>query len=187
MKKLELRPTSKLKPSKLFSNPRDDLRARFDDFALSERKSAPVFEKVVLLNRVSKVVKGGRKYRYSALVVVGDISGRVGTANAKASDAQDAATKASQRALSALTFIPLTCARAVPFKVKGVYNNTRALVSNSRRGGGNSASNVAKAVLDALGMKDVTVKLTGSRNPHNVVKAVLNALSVLSNYYRLWS
>ncbi|XXN13750.1 MAG: 30S ribosomal protein S5 [Candidatus Hodgkinia cicadicola] len=172
--------------SKLLAKSKRDLRAELNEFELTERETALEFEKVVQLRRVSKVVKGGRKYRYSALVVVGDTVGRVGAALAKAADAQDAAVKASQRAQAQIIFVPLTRECRLPFNIKGKHNNTKALIFNSKKGAGSKASNVVRAILDAMGAKDISVKLIGSKTPHNVVKAVLDALASLSNYCKMW-
>ncbi|AUG91522.1 30S ribosomal protein S5 [Candidatus Hodgkinia cicadicola] len=172
--------------SKLLARRKRDLRADFNESELTHRKGALAFEKVVLLRRVSKVVKGGRKHRYSALVVAGDAAGRVGAALAKAVDAQDAATKASQRAHARLLSVPLTREGTLPFNIKGKHNTTKVFISNSRRGMGNKASNVIRAVLDAMGAKDISAKLVGSKNPNNVIKAVFDALLMLSTHCRVW-
>ncbi|XXM93281.1 MAG: 30S ribosomal protein S5 [Candidatus Hodgkinia cicadicola] len=172
--------------SKLLARPKRDLRAEFDELELTDRESAFAFEKVVLLRRVSKVIKGGRKHRYSALVVVGDTVSCVGASMAKAVDAQDAAFKASQRAHMHTLHVPLTSKGTLPFSVKGRHNNTEVFISNLRKGIGNKASDIVRAVLDAMGARDISVKLVGSRNPHNVIKAVFDALRTLSNHCRAW-
>ncbi|XXN19716.1 MAG: 30S ribosomal protein S5 [Candidatus Hodgkinia cicadicola] len=174
-------------PAKLLIRRKRDLKAELNESELLERESAFEFEKVVLLKRVSKVVKGGRKHRYSALVVVGDTAGCVGAAMAKAVDAQDAAIKASQRAHALVVDVPLIPGGILPFNIKGKHNNTKIIINNSRKGKGSKANNVTRAILDAMGAKDISVKLIGSRNPHNVVKAMFNALNMLINYCQLWS
>ncbi|XXM90106.1 hypothetical protein AADW59_00730 [Candidatus Hodgkinia cicadicola] len=172
-------------PSKLLIKRKRDLKAELNESELRERETAFAFEKVVSLKRVSKVIKGGRKHRYSALVVVGDVSGHVGIAMAKAVDAQDAALKASQRAQISTIYVPLTREGALPFNIKGKHNNTKAFINNSRGGAGNKASNITRAILDAMGAKNVSIKLVGSKTPHNVVKAVFSALSALNSYCRI--
>ncbi len=180
-----IRAVDRYTPKRLLARRKLDLRADFNESELADRKAALVFEKLVLLKRVSKVIKGGRRHRYSALVVAGSTTGRVGAALAKAVDAQDAAAKASQRAYARLLDVPLTRWGSLPFNIEGRHNNTKVFVFNSRSGIGNKASNVVRAVLDAMGAKDVSVKCVGSRNPHNVIKALFNALYILSSYCRV--
>ncbi len=104
---------------------------------------------------------------------------------AKAVDAQDAAIKASQRAHRLTVDVPLTSKGALPFSIEGKHNNTKIIINNSREGKGSKASNITRAVLDAMGAKDISIKLIGSRNPHNVIKAMFNALNTLIDYCQL--
>ncbi len=143
------------------------------------------YEKLIKLTKVSKVVRGGRKYRYCALVVVGTTCGQVGFCNAKANDAQDAAIKATQRAASAMISVPLITNGKLTYDISGSYNNTKVLIRPSREGTGIRAGNTVRAILDALGIKDVNAKIIGSNTPHNVIKAVFNALKALNRHYKL--
>ncbi len=143
------------------------------------------FEKVLKLARVSKVVRGGRKYRHSALVVVGDAQGRVGSATAKAADAADATAKATRRAAAAMISVKLLKGGELAYDVVGVHNATRVALRATRRGAGVRAGAAARAVLDAAGVRAVTAKLTGPNTEHNVVNAVLDALKTISSYQRV--
>ncbi|MFP3038576.1 MAG: hypothetical protein ACKERG_03060 [Candidatus Hodgkinia cicadicola] len=128
--------------------------------------------------------KGRKKdYKYSALVVVGDVCGKVGAASAKAGDAVEAAAKASRRPLAAMIGVPLTRKRQLVFDTEGVYNATRVVLRNAREGDGVRASSVVRSILDAAGVTSVTAKLVGAATPNNVVNALFN----LTRYYRLWA
>ncbi len=170
------------------SKPSVDLSAitrwRTEDDSSIETGSA--YEKILKLSKVCKVVRGGRKYRYSALVVVGDICGKVGAASAKAADAADAVAKAGRKALASMIRVPLTAKRELVFNTEGAYNATKVVLKTAREGSGVRASSVVRSVLDAAGVANVTAKLTGAATSHNVVNAVFDALLNLSRYYRMW-
>lgn len=149
-----------------------------------ECETGPAYEKVLKMTKVCKVVRGGRRYKYSALVVVGDVCGKVGAASAKAGDATEAAAKASRKALAAMIRIPLTRKGQLVFDTEGGYNATKVVLRNTRDGVGVRASSVVRSVLDAAGVTNVTAKLIGSTTPSNVVNAVFDALFNLIRYHR---
>ncbi|MFP3038305.1 MAG: hypothetical protein ACKFI0_00155 [Candidatus Hodgkinia cicadicola] len=134
-------------------------RAVDEDDDSDECETGPVYEKVLKLTKVCKVVRGGRRYKYSALVVVGDVCGKVGAASAKAGDAVEAAAKASRRALAAMIRVPLTRKRQLVFDTEGVYNATRVVLRNAREGAGVRASSVVRSILDAAALQVLQLSL----------------------------
>lgn len=137
-----------------------------------------LLDRVVSINRVTKVVKGGKNLRFSALVVVGDGNGRVGFASGKAKEVPLAIKKALERAQRDMVRIPMK-GTTIPHVVIGNYGSGRVLLKPASEGTGVIAGGAVRAILEVAGIKDILTKCLGTRNPHNVVRATFNGLTSL--------
>ena len=135
-----------------------------------------VIDKLVTINRVAKVVKGGRRFAFAALVVVGDQKGRVGYGAGKAREVPEAIRKATERAKRAMIRVPMKEGRTLHHDVEGHYGAGSVILRSATAGTGIIAGGPLRAVFETLGIGDVVAKSLGSRNPHNMVKATFAAL-----------
>jgi small subunit ribosomal protein S5 len=137
-------------------------------------------DKLVYVGRTAKVVKGGRRFNFSALVVVGDGKGHVGSGLGKASEVVDAVTKATEAAKKSVVKVRLS-KNTIPHEVIGKYGAAKVLIKPASAGTGVIAAGGIRAILELAGVQDVLTKSMGSSNPHNTVKAALRALESLED------
>ncbi|HMA16068.1 MAG TPA: 30S ribosomal protein S5 [Kiloniellaceae bacterium] len=148
---------------------REDRRQRDND-------EPELIEKLVGINRVAKVVKGGRRFGFAALVVVGDGRGRVGHGHGKAREVPEAIRKATDQAKKQMIRVPLREGRTLHHDIKGHFGAGKVLLRTADVGTGIIAGGPMRAVFEALGVQDVVAKSTGTSNPHNMIRATFEAL-----------
>lgn len=143
-----------------------------------EQNELGFIEKIVYLNRVAKVVKGGRRFSFSALVVVGDGKGAVGYGLGKAQEVPEAIRKANEHARKTMIKIPLL-EGTLPYEVLGVYGAGCVMLKPASKGTGIIAGGPVRAVMEAAGVHDILTKAIGTNNPHNVLRATVAGLASL--------
>ena len=147
----------------------------------NEKIQSEFIEKLVSINRVAKVVKGGRRFSFAALVVVGDGNGMVGHGKGKAKEVPEAIKKATDEAKNSMIRVPLRQGRTLHHDIKGRFDSGNVFLRSAPSGTGVIAGGPMRAVFEALGIQDIVAKSIGSSNPHNMVRATFEALKVVSS------
>jgi small subunit ribosomal protein S5 len=140
-----------------------------------------LIEKLVAVNRVAKVVKGGKRFGFAAIMVVGDGKGRVGCGTAKAREVPDAVKKATDYAKRAMIRVPMREGRTLHHDVTGHFGAGKVVLRAAPAGTGVIAGGAQRAIFEAIGIQDVVAKSVGSTNPHNLIKATLAALQSIQS------
>ena len=155
--------------------PSHDRRRSRDD--RGSRDEPELIEKLVGINRVAKVVKGGRRFGFAAIVIVGDGRGRVGHGHGKAREVPEAIRKATEQAKGNMVRVPLREGRTLHHDIRGHYGAGKVMLRAASAGTGIIAGGPMRAIFEALGVQDVVAKSFGSSNPHNMIKATFEGLS----------
>ena len=149
--------------------------------ARAARQDSDIVDKLVSINRVAKVVKGGRRFGFAALVIVGDQKGRVGFGSGKAREVPEAIRKGTEKAKRNMVRVPLREGRTLHHDVKGRYGAGKVVLRAAPPGTGIIAGGPMRAVFETLGVQEVVAKSVGTQNPHNMIKATFDALQGLQS------
>ncbi len=147
----------------------------------AERDEAELVEKLVAINRVAKVVKGGKRFGFAAIVVVGDGKGKVGYGTGKAREVPEAIRKATEYAKRAMVRVPLREGRTLHHDVRGHFGAGKVVLRAAEPGTGIIAGGPMRAIFESLGVQDVVAKSTGTSNPHNMIKATFDAFTHMAS------
>lgn len=140
-----------------------------------ERNNSEMVDKLIRVNRVAKVVKGGRRFAFSAIVVVGDEGGRVGWGSGKAKEVPEAVRKATDAAKRAMVRVPMRDGRTIHHDMNGEFGASRVILQPATPGTGIIAGGAMRQIFEAMGIHDVVAKSLGSRNPYNMIRATFDA------------
>ena len=152
-----------------------------NDQEVNMREDSDLIDKLVGINRVAKVVKGGRRFGFAALVVVGDGKGKVGIGSGKAKEVPEAIRKATEKAKVSMIKVPLKEGRTLHHDCIGIFGAGKVNLRSAPSGTGIIAGGPMRAVFETLGVQDVVAKSIGSSNPHNMVKATFKALKEIQS------
>ena len=169
--------------SKNENSPNKSANRKTPDQSVQDKSSEgnELVEKLVSINRVAKVVKGGRRFSFAALVVVGDGNGLVGHGKGKAKEVPEAIKKATDEAKNQMIRVPLRQGRTLHHDIKGRYDSGKVYLRSAPSGTGVIAGGPMRAVFEALGIQDIVAKSVGTSNPHNMVRATFEALKNVSS------
>jgi small subunit ribosomal protein S5 len=180
-KNIEKKPNQNEKNSKSNKVNNNNKQSKNNPSNKNYSEESEFIEKLVSINRVAKVVKGGRRFSFAALVVVGDGNGMVGHGKGKSKEVPEAIKKATDEAKAKMIRVPLRQARTLHHDITGRYDAGKVKLRSAPSGTGVIAGGPMRSVFEALGIKDIVAKSIGSSNPHNMIRATFDALSSASS------